>query len=278
MGNASSCDDVCFGSRTSPAPTYDYEAERRARAEESERRRLEQERQRQVEQQRIREAAERQVKFIRDRDAAAAALKGPTGATSSGLKGISTDNTQLKGSDPYGFKDAVGDNALKDSTGAPRRTNTGSVGSGLKSVERHSRQGAARFDTEEIGKGFDTAGKNSGTLVHPDKQSGGMPAFAATLPEKAKQDEIVKQSLAYYQKLDGLKQDNDKKLAEIRQKRKSGAGDAAILKAQEAALANQNKQYSDDQTRAKETVKKKVKDLGLDWSEESAPGTPSARK
>lgn len=121
LGNNATCEDACYGSRSSssgsPSPSYDYGAAQRAQeaAAEAERRQLQQaeadliERERQAEIKRQKDA-----EFTRDRDVAANSLKGSSGAAMSQLKGLSgTDDFGLKGS---GFD--TGNGGLKELKGS----------------------------------------------------------------------------------------------------------------------------------------------------------------
>lgn len=103
LGNNASCEDACYGTRSSSGsgnatPSYDYGAAQRARDAEAERQRQAEaervERERQAEIKRQKDA-----KFIRDRDAAANTLKGSSSPAINQLKGLSgTDSFGLKGS------------------------------------------------------------------------------------------------------------------------------------------------------------------------------------
>lgn len=105
LGNNATCEDACYGTRSSPGgggPSVDYaaiEAQRRQaeaaaaeRQRQAEADRIERERQAEIKRQ-------KDAEFIRNRDAAANSLKGSTGAAMSQLKGLSgADNGGLKGS------------------------------------------------------------------------------------------------------------------------------------------------------------------------------------
>lgn len=120
-GDDQSCEEACYGTRSSPdrgssAPSYDYEAARRAQEAEAERQRQQAEaerieRERQAEEKRQKDAA-----FIRDRDATP--LKGSSGLASSELKGLSGSGLKGSGDNPYGLRDAVSDTGLKGSAPA----------------------------------------------------------------------------------------------------------------------------------------------------------------
>lgn len=95
-------------------PSYDYEAERRAKEAEAERQRLQEEADR-VERERQAEIKrQKDAEFIRDRDVAVKTLKGSTGPAMDQLKGLSgTDSSGLKGS---GFD--TGNTGLKELRGS----------------------------------------------------------------------------------------------------------------------------------------------------------------
>jgi hypothetical protein len=113
----------CPDSSPSPGytqPTYDYEAERRAReaaAEEQRKREAELERQRkEAEEKRIKEQTEKEAKFIKDRDESAGSLKGSTGMK---ITPNSPGTSELRGSTGFasesGLRDALNDKGLRGS-------------------------------------------------------------------------------------------------------------------------------------------------------------------
>jgi hypothetical protein len=129
LGNNASCEDACYGIRSSPGggnatPSYDYGAAQRAQEEadaaakkrQEEADRVERERQAEIKRQ-------KDAKFIRDRDAAATTLKGGIGTTvvpnNGGLKGSSRVDSGLKGSTvETGLKELRGsDRVVRDLQG-----------------------------------------------------------------------------------------------------------------------------------------------------------------
>lgn len=264
LGNNATCEDACYGTRSSPGggnstPSYDYGAAQRAREAEAERQRQAEaeriERERQAEIKRQKDAA-----FIRDRDAAANSLKGSAGTNTTQLKGLSgTDNYGLKGSgtDP---------------------------GAQLKSVERHSRdaqdeasrrKGTAR---ETARQGFDIPGRASGNLVYPDKKQQQKPptALDRRVPAVAQKDAQVQQSLAWYRKLDAQKAEKEKMIAKIKEQKKTSKD--PVLDAKIATLNNDVKIITGDQSKITETVEKRVKNLGFNLVEVAEPTTTEANK
>lgn len=128
LGINASCEDACYGTRSSPGsgnatPSYDYGAAQRAqeaanaaakkRQEEADR--VERERQAEIKRQ-------KDAKFIRDRDAAATTLKGGIGTAvapnNGGLKGSSRVDSGLKGTVETGLKELRGsDRVVRDLQG-----------------------------------------------------------------------------------------------------------------------------------------------------------------
>jgi len=137
---------------------------------------------------------------------------------------------------------------------------------------------------EQARQGFDKAGSLAGSkpVRRDDSDTAGKPvlssALAAQVPDKAKNDPLVKKSLDWYQHLDGLKLEAVQKIATVKAQQKNGSGDAAVLAAQLGALTNQVKQLDNDQAKAAEVVKKQVKNLGFTWIESAAPTTKEAKR
>ncbi len=142
----------------------------------------------------------------------------------------------------------------------------------LKSFEQHSGAAAAEGNKEGAGKGVDTSGRENGSLVSAHAAAGRpAPAFVGHLPERAKADTQIQQSVAYYQKLDSLKADTAQKIEAVKLEQASGKGDAAVLAARLGTLGNDLKRQQSDQAQTKERLKKRVKDLGFEWDEAPPP-------
>ena len=233
LGNNRTCEDACYGTRS--APSRNYEAERRAQEAAAEAERQRQAEAERIERERLAEEKRKNDEFIRNRDATANTLKGSSGTSTSQLKGLSsTDNSGLKGS----------------------RTDAGAQ---LKSVERHSRDAQSqRKDTarEAARMGFDTPGRASGNLVFSDKNKYRQippSALDKRVPEAAKKDPQIQQSLAWYRKLDAQKAEKEKMIAEIKDQKKTSKD--PLLDVKIATLANDVKRLTDDQAKTTETVK-----------------------
>lgn len=223
-----------------PGPTIDHEAERRRQEAEAA------ERQRKAEEERRRKEEE----FRRERDAAAGTLKGSLAGATPELKGVS-------GSDSNGLKGVESQ-----------------VGRQLKSVEGDSRE-ATLLENKEAASvkargGFDSSGGGHGALIVP-AISGKKPAMPSALAKKidprALQDPQVQKSLAWYEQLEKVKTETLQKLAEVRQQKKSGSGDKAVLAAHEQSLDNRLKDTEAQQTKTEQETKKRVRNLGLEWNE-----------
>lgn len=151
-----------------------------------------------------------------------------------------------------------------------RKAGAPDAGKDLKSVEMHS-QRAKASNGAGSGKGFDTPGENAGTLVHPDRSKSAVPVFASTIPAAGKEDPQVQQSLAYYQKLEAVKEDTARKIAAIEEAQKKSPGDAAVVSAQIGTLTNQMNDATKEQAQAKKAVGARLKSLKIEWKEEEAP-------
>lgn len=152
------------------------------------------------------------------------------------------------------------------------------VGRELKSVEQHSITAETlrkEASSTEARRGFDTPGKASGTLVLP-QVSGKKPVASTTLaarvPAAARQDPEVKNALAWHEQLEKTKLETKQKIADAQQQQKAGTGDKTVLSAHIQTLTNQLKDTETQQAKTEQTLKKRVKDLGLTWNE-AAPQT-----
>jgi tetratricopeptide (TPR) repeat protein len=88
--------------------------------------------------------------------------------------------------------------------------------------------------------------------------------------DKFKSDPVIQQSMAYSAKLDGQKADAQAKIAVVQEQIKTGKGDPAVLKAQEAQLNNDLKRTETEQAKTKDQVKERLTSIHIDWNEEPA--------
>jgi hypothetical protein len=100
--------------------------------------------------------------------------------------------------------------------------------------------------------------------------------LASRIPQGARADSQIKQTVEWYQHLDALKNDARKKITELKQQQGSGTVEKTTLEAKLATLTNQVTQYNKAQGQAEEQIKKRVKDLGFEWKEASAPSSSAA--
>jgi tetratricopeptide (TPR) repeat protein len=107
-------------------------------------------------------------------------------------------------------------------------------------------------------------------------QSPGAAELFAQLPDAARNDKQIQQSMAYYQKLDMRKIDTLVKLDAVEQQIKGGHGDAKALGAQKATLSNDLKRYNADMTKTKAQIKKRLVAINVPWNEAPAPATADA--
>jgi hypothetical protein len=126
-------------------------------------------------------------------------------------------------------------------------------------------------DKEIAGKGFDTSGKDQGTLVYPDKNNHRPPpsALDKQVPAGAKDDPQIKQMQTWYRSLEVQKAEKERKIAEIKEQQKTSQD--LVLATKIATLANDVKRLNEDQDHAMKTVKKRVLDMGLAWDESPSP-------
>ncbi len=134
---------------------------------------------------------------------------------------------------------------------------------------------AAEAQSEQARLGFDIPGRLKGSRAVPDvstKDIRSRPvsvgALATQIPDQAKSDPIIKQSLAWYNQLDTMKAETVRKVAALKAQQKSGSGDPALLAAQLGTLANDSRRIEKDQAKAVETIKKELINLGYNkWLE-----------
>ncbi|MGB9080663.1 MAG: hypothetical protein WCD00_05140 [Desulfuromonadaceae bacterium] len=184
LGNNASCEDACYGTRSSTGsgnatPSYDYGAAQQAREAEAER-------QRQAEAERIKRELELQAEekrkndeFIKGRDATVKTLKGSTGTAINQLKGISgTDDSGLKGSgfdtSGTGLKGLRGSDSVEDNRNEP----AGLGGkSNLKGIISKPGRPAPHTDTSvvdarNVPSGLDKATENAIAKAYPNAPAG----------------------------------------------------------------------------------------------------------
>jgi tetratricopeptide (TPR) repeat protein len=105
-------------------------------------------------------------------------------------------------------------------------------------------------------------------------QSPGAAALSTHIPEVAKSDRQIQQSVAYYQKLDGLKIDTQAKLAAIEQKIKNKEGDPNLLDTERSQLNFDLKQTDEGQKAITKQIKEHLIAINTSWVEDPPP-TPA---
>lgn len=240
-------------------------AERQRKKDEAER--IERQRQRaeaeRIERERVAEE-KRKKEFIEDRDRDVATLMDSSGAPMSQMSGM------------------MGNDGRMESETDP--------GAQLMSIE-HSSRGAllspvaektfmtpGKADKEMAGKGFDTTNKKTGNLAYPDKKQQQIPpsALDKQIPPEARDDPEIKQAQAWYRKLDALKAEKEQKIAEIKEQQKTSKDPLLAVKI--ATLANDVKRADDDQAKATDAVRKKLKkSYHLDMRVTPAPATTETK-
>jgi tetratricopeptide (TPR) repeat protein len=112
------------------------------------------------------------------------------------------------------------------------------------------------------------------SAVRAVSQSPGAAALSAHIPGPAKGDRQIQQSVAYYQKLDGLKIDTQAKLATIEQKIKNKEGDPNLLDAERSQLNFDLKQTDESQKAITKQIKEHLIAINTPWVEDPPP-TPA---
>lgn len=102
-------------------------------------------------------------------------------------------------------------------------------------------------------------------------QSPAAAALATHIGEAGSSDAQIKQSMAYYEKLDGLKIDTKAQIAAVQQKIDSGNGDSVVLGGLKATLTNDLNRYEADQATTQAQIKKRLLEINLPWIETPTP-------
>jgi hypothetical protein len=84
-------------------------------------------------------------------------------------------------------------------------------------------------------------------------------------------DPMIRNSIAWYQKLELRQADAQRKLDEVQARIDKNDGDPAVLVAQKATLQNDLSQNSGDQAAVLAQVKARMVDLGVAWTDAPAP-------
>ena len=152
------------------------------------------------------------------------------------------------------------------------------VGSDTKAGDQLLSAAATAKNHGDLTANFDVGGApiaGSLNVPSPSAQTSAAAKLAAQIPIAAQKDEVVKQSMAYYQKLDNEKLDTQVKLAEVQKQIDEiwlfGKGDSTILNAQKSTLNNDLKRYGADQATTQAQIKERVLKIGLPWNESPAP-------
>ena len=176
-------------------------------------------------------------------------------------------------------------------------SNPGLVGLSSDAIPTHSASGqassasksgkdAVTARTPEEAKGlsncqFDTMGcRKPDTIQIPrPAQTPGTVELANHIPKEVlKNDPVIQQSMAYYQKLDGEELSTKTKLAAVQKQINDGTGDSEVLDAQKATLTNDLKRYDTDQANTEAQIKERLKSIHVAWVESSATGSDASTK
>lgn len=128
---------------------------------------------------------------------------------------------------------------------------------------------------------YDVGGAASAGSIRVPQGTGMTPGaaeLAKRIPDRAKKDPEIQQSMAYYEKLDGRKTDTKVKLDAIQTQIESGKGDPKILSAQKATLTNDMNRYTADEADTKAKIQARIVTIRKSWDESSAPGPGAGGK
>lgn len=158
-----------------------------------------------------------------------------------------------------------------------------STSTGLRSNTPEGKTTGRREDANRFGRSiFDTDGPRAPASASPPVQSRAsaklpaVEALRARIPQKAMKDTVVRDSFAWYASLEGKKVEKKSQLANLQKDIDIGAGDPSLLNVQKTQLANEVKFIEQDQKSAQQTIKSRMTDLGVDFTE--APSAGPAEK
>jgi tetratricopeptide (TPR) repeat protein len=148
--------------------------------------------------------------------------------------------------------------------------------SGKDAVMARTPEGAKRLSNCQ----FDTTGcRTPDTISIPrPAQTPGTVELAKHIPGPAQKDEVIRQSMAYFQKLDGEKIRTQTKLKTVQRQLDRHEGDATALKGQEETLRNDLKRYTEDQEKTQTQIKERIVKIGLQWNESPSPAISAKEK
>jgi tetratricopeptide (TPR) repeat protein len=125
----------------------------------------------------------------------------------------------------------------------------------------------------------DACAKTEAVPIHKGiGQSHGAAALAIHMSEGGRSDAQIKQSMAYYEKLDSLTIETKAKLAAVQQKIDSGNGDTAALSGMKTTLTNDLNRYDADQATTQAQIKKRLLEINLPWNETLTPAADAKAK
>lgn len=104
-------------------------------------------------------------------------------------------------------------------------------------------------------------------VATPAGTAEGASDLVSHIPDGAKEDPVIRASIAWFEKLEMRQAETKRKMDDFRKEIDSGVGDQVVLKAKSAALENDLKRNGADQEAAKDQIKKRLVDLSLEWDE-----------
>lgn len=145
----------------------------------------------------------------------------------------------------------------------------------LSSIDKSSqdaKNASAIEDAKNLAScGFDKAPCRTPDTINFPKSLGQTPGameLSSHIPEAAKKDPKIQNSIAWFDRLEMLKAETQIKISDIQKQIKKGDGDPTILSAHLGTLENQMSQYNKDQDDTKKIIDKRLIDLTLEWKED----------
>lgn len=159
----------------------------------------------------------------------------------------------------------------------------------LSSVSKSGRDAKNAHGIEEAkakaGCGFDGALCRAPDRIEFVKTVAQTPASMelwSHIPEGARQDEALRKDLAWYDNYEKIQAEKAREIGELQNRIAGAKGDTVVLTARKAGLEFESRQVQADQAKAKDRIRKRVRDLSMAWVETpqqtgpvSAPAPPS---
>jgi tetratricopeptide (TPR) repeat protein len=227
------------------------------------------------------QAAARQQtsRAVSDLVATVAAAQDNRPVTTAGLDfKAAEDPSSIKGSSSPGL---FGDPVAKPDLGPPLAAAAPAEGGDTRAsaqLKAAARDGAAGGD---LTPNYDIGGvRSAGELAIAPERLAQTPGAAELVAHigAGMQNQGIRNSVSYYQKLDGLKLDAQAQLAAVQQQLDHGGGDAAALKAHKETLVTQIADYKVQQATTEAQIKQQMTAINIPWTETPATAPAATAK